>query len=141
MAKELLTAHKIRSIATPGVFRDGAGLRLIARRSKSGVQRIEAVFKWAIWCGMREKASPCVGVAQVLGTRHREVRHFAALAWNEVPDFIMQLRRPVRRRWPVTPLAFEFLVVFRLSQWPRCRVRSVLSQTVSVPRLTGSGTE
>ena len=29
MAKELLTAHKIRSITNAGIYRDGGGLRLI----------------------------------------------------------------------------------------------------------------
>ena len=40
--------------------------------AKRVLQRIEAVFKSAILRGSREKASPCVGVADQLGTRHRE---------------------------------------------------------------------
>ena len=58
------------------------------------LQRIEAVFKSAIRRGARERASPCVGIAEELGTRHREVEHHAALSWNEVPTFIALLRRP-----------------------------------------------
>ena len=42
--------------------------------AKRVLQRIEAVFKSAILRGSREKASPCVGVAEELGTRHREVQ-------------------------------------------------------------------
>ena len=47
--------------------------------AKRVLQRIEAVFKSAILRGSREKASPCVGVADHLGTRHREQNHHAAL--------------------------------------------------------------
>ncbi len=241
MAKELLTAHKIRSISAPGIFKDGAGLRLIVRRTQHGeltrrwelwiringkrrelgiglypgvslsdareeadkirraaregidlrqqrlkdkaqactfreafeayfglkrkhlsnakhlkqwsrtmetyvfpyfgdvpvsevtmehvlaalkpiwfdkpetarrvLQRIEAVFKSAIRRGARERASPCVGIAEELGTRHREVEHHAALPWDEVPAFIARLRMPTQRGWPITRLAFEFLIL------------------------------
>jgi integrase len=241
MAKELLTAHKIRSISAPGIFKDGAGLRLIARGSKGGgltkrwelwisikgkkcelglgaypgvslsdareeadkirraaragidlrqqrlkekaqactfreafdsyfaikrqqlsnpkhleqwprtmetyvfpcfgdvpvadvtsghvlaalepiwfekpetarrvLQRTEAVFKSAIMRGAREKASPCVGVAEELGTRRGEVRHHAALPWDQVPAFIALLQSPTQRGWPTTRLAFEFLIL------------------------------
>jgi hypothetical protein len=65
--------------------------------AKRVLQRVEAVFKSAILRGAREKASPCVGVAQELQTRHREVRHHPALPWREVPAFIARLRSPVKR--------------------------------------------
>ena len=76
--------------------------------AKRVLQRVEAVFKSAILRGAREKASPCVGVAQELQTRHREVRHHPALPWREVPAFIARLRSPVKRGWANTRLAFEF---------------------------------
>ena len=53
--------------------------------AKRVLQRIEAVFKSAILRGSREKASPCVGIAEELGTRHREVEHHAALPWKRSP--------------------------------------------------------
>ena len=56
--------------------------------AKRVLQRIEAVFKSAILRGSREKASPCVGVADHLGTRHREQKHHAALPWQDVPEFV-----------------------------------------------------
>ena len=79
--------------------------------AKRVLQRIEAVFKSAILRGSREKASPCVGVADHLGTRHREQRHHAALPWQEVPDFVAMLQQPSRSGWPTTRLAFEFLIL------------------------------
>ena len=75
------------------------------------LQRIEAVFKWAILCGFREKASPCVGVADHLGTRHREQNHHAALPWPDVPEFVAILQQPSQNGWPTTRLAFEFLIL------------------------------
>jgi integrase len=75
------------------------------------LQRMEAVFKSAILRGTREKASPCVGVAQELQTRHREVRHHPALPWQEVPALIGLLRSRAPRSLPATRLAFEFLIL------------------------------
>jgi integrase len=76
------------------------------------LQRIEAVFESAILHGAREKASPCVGVVQHLGTRHRDVRHHPSLPYQEVPDFIFsELRRQTQRGWPTTRLALEFLIL------------------------------
>ena len=75
------------------------------------LQRMEAVFKSAILHGTREKASPCIGVAQQLGTRHREVRHHASLPWKRVPAFINILKGHEERGWPTTRLAFEFLIL------------------------------
>ena len=79
--------------------------------AKRALQRIEAVFKSAILRGSREKASPCVGVAEELGTRHREVQHHAALPWQDVPAFVAMLQQPSPSGWPTTRLAFEFLIL------------------------------
>ena len=73
--------------------------------AKRVLQRIETVFKSAILRGSREKASPCVGVAGELGTRHREVQHHAALPWQDVPAFVAMLRQPSPRSLPSTRLA------------------------------------
>jgi integrase len=77
--------------------------------AKRVLQRIEAVFKSAILRGQREKASPCIGVAQELGTRHRKVEHHRALPYADVPGFIKQLRRSSVT--PATALAFEWLIL------------------------------
>ena len=51
VTKELLTAHKVRSICTPGVFKDGAGLRLIVKETKSrGLTK-----RWEIWTPINGK--------------------------------------------------------------------------------------
>src|SRR5262249_34436578 len=49
---------------------------------KRVLQRIEAVFKSAIVRGHRALASPCVGVAQELGTRYRKVVNRRALPYG-----------------------------------------------------------
>jgi integrase len=77
--------------------------------AKRVLQRIEAVFKSAIVRGHRERASPCVGVAQELGTRHRKVMHHRALPYAEVPAFLARLQ--VCNSWPATRLGFEWLVL------------------------------
>lgn len=90
--------------------------------AKRVLQRLEAVFKTAILRGHRERASPCVGVAQELGTRHRSVAHHRALPYVQVPDFLGRLRTV--NGWPATRLAFEWLVLTatrsgetRLARW------------------------
>jgi len=77
--------------------------------AKRVLQRMEAVFKSAILRGHREKASPCIGISQELGTRHREVVHHRALPYAEVPAFLETLRASPAE--PVTKLAFEWLIL------------------------------
>jgi integrase len=77
--------------------------------AKRVLQRLEAVFKSAILRGQREKASPCIGIAQELGRDHRNVQHHRALPYAEVPAFIQTLRSC--RSNPVTKLAFEWLIL------------------------------
>ena len=79
--------------------------------AKRVLQRMEAIFKSAILRGAREKASPCIGVAQEFRTRSREVQHHAALPWQEVRSFVAMLQRSSQRGWPSTRLAFEFLIL------------------------------
>jgi integrase len=73
------------------------------------LQRMEAVFKSAILRGTRTLASPCIGVAQELGTRHRSVKDHVSLPWSEVPDFVRALRS--RRALSSTRIALEFLIL------------------------------
>lgn len=79
--------------------------------AKRVLQRIEAVFKSAIRMGTREKASPCIGVAEELGPRRREVRHHPAMPHEKVPEFVASLREPSLRSWPTTRPALEFLIL------------------------------
>jgi integrase len=80
-----------------------------AETARRLLQRMELVFKSAILRGQRLAASPCGGVAQELGVRHREVTHYRALPYAEVPAFIQTLR--AWRAMPVTKLAFEWLIL------------------------------
>jgi integrase len=73
------------------------------------LQRMEIVFKSAILRGWREKASPCIGVAQELGAARNDVEHHRALPYKQVPAFIQQLRTCNSNT--VTKLAFEWLIL------------------------------
>jgi integrase len=73
------------------------------------LQRIDSVFVSAITRELRDKASPCTGVARELGTRRTSPIHHAALPYGEVASFIGKLRQ---RAGPLASrLAFEFLVL------------------------------
>jgi integrase len=73
------------------------------------LQRIDAVFVSAITRELRDKASPCTGVARELGNRRNSPIHHAALPYAEVAGFIKKLRQ---RAGPLASrLAFEFLVL------------------------------
>src|SRR5262249_9310910 len=63
----------------------------------------------AILRGWREKASPCMGVAEELGPRRTPVRHHPALPYRAVPGFVQKLR--ICNSNTVTKLAFEFLIL------------------------------
>jgi hypothetical protein len=110
-----VTSDEILSVLSPIWFAK-------PETAKRVLQRIEAVFKSAILRGHRKTASPCVGVAQELGTRHRKVEHHASLPYAGVPAFIVRLRES--NSWPATRLAFEWLILTatrsgetRLARW------------------------
>jgi integrase len=110
-----VTSDEILSVLSPIWFAK-------PETAKRVLQRIEAVFKSAILRGHRERASPCVGVAQELGTRHRKVAHHASLPYAELPAFLKRLQ--ACNSWPATKLAFEWLTLTatrsgetRLARW------------------------
>ena len=73
------------------------------------LQRIDSVFVSAITRELRDKASPCTGVARELGNRRNNQVHHAALPYAEIAAFIGKLRQ---RAGPLASrLAFEFLVL------------------------------
>jgi integrase len=76
--------------------------------AKRVLQRMEAVFKSAILRGHRERASPCVGVAQELGTRHRKPSNHRALPHTDAPAFVADLRTGKRSS---ARLALEWLIL------------------------------
>jgi integrase len=73
------------------------------------LQRVKATFDSAVLRGTREKANPCIGVAQELGTLRRKVHHHPALPWPEVPAFVQTLRKSAASE--TTRLLFEFLIL------------------------------
>ena len=86
------------------------------------LQRMRAVFEAAIVRGERDKASPTIGVATVLGSRNRKLEHHPAMPYADVPEFVTRLHR--LEGWAATRLAFEFLILtasrsgeVRLATW------------------------
>jgi len=79
----------------------------VPETAKRVLQRIEAVFKSAILRGTRERASPCIGIAQELGVRHRQVEHHRAMPYDDLPAFVARLRE----KMSPSRLALEFLVL------------------------------
>jgi integrase len=110
-----VTASDIVAVLTPIWFEKPETARRV-------LQRIEAVFKSAILHGHRKLASPCAGVAQELGARHRKVVNHPAMPYAQLPDFVARLR--TSNSWPATRLAFEWLILTatrsgetRLARW------------------------
>ena len=67
MAKELLTAHQVRSIAKAGVHKDGGGLRLIV--TANGTKR------WELWTSIKgRKRELGLGVFPEVSLRTRAMR-------------------------------------------------------------------
>jgi integrase len=87
------------------------------------LQRVNAIFEWAIVTGARAAANPCTGVRRVLPKQSSAVRHHPALPYVEVPGFVAALRT-----WPSAQIALacmEFLILtatrsgeVRFAQWP-----------------------
>ncbi|NOU08204.1 MAG: tyrosine-type recombinase/integrase [Hyphomicrobiaceae bacterium] len=73
------------------------------------LQRIDAVFVSAITRELRDKASPCTGVARELGQKRGAKSHHAALPYDEVGSFLQTLRN--RNGALTSRLAFEFLIL------------------------------
>ena len=97
-------ADEIRSAA-----KNGVDVRVEERKRELAGTTFRRMFE--ISFAQREKASPCVGVAEELGTKLREVQHHASMPWQVVPGFIAALRQPTKRRFPMTALALEFMVL------------------------------
>ncbi len=110
-----IEAREILDLISPLWFQKSETARRV-------LQRVEAVFKSAILRGYRRRASPCVGVKEELGTRHRTVSNHRALPYAKVPEFVAALRGSDSQ--PSTKLAFEWLVLTatrsgetRLARW------------------------
>jgi integrase len=95
------------------------------------LQRMRVVFEAAIVRGERDKASPTIGVATVLGSRNRKLEHHPAMPYADVPAFVSRLRR--LEGWPATRLSFEFLILtasrsgeVRLSTWDEIDIDAAL---------------
>jgi integrase len=102
-----------------------------AETARRVLQRIEAVFKSAILRGYRHRVSPCVGVKQELGARHRESVNHRGLHYRCIPAFLNALH--TSRSYFTTKLAFEWLVLTatrsgetRLARWTEIDERNRL---------------
>ena len=105
------------------------------------LQRMRAVFEAAIVRGERDKASPTIGVATVLGSRKQKREHHPAMHYANVPAFVSLLRG--LEGWTATRLAFEFLILtasrsgeVRLATWDEIDLDAAL-WTVPAERMKG----
>jgi integrase len=73
------------------------------------LQRVDSVFVSAIMRQWRIGVSPCVGVGRELGAVRFNKTNRAALAWKDVPNFLVALRE--RGGLVTSRLALEFLVL------------------------------
>ncbi|MEZ0305499.1 MAG: tyrosine-type recombinase/integrase, partial [Hyphomicrobiaceae bacterium] len=73
------------------------------------LEHLESVFRSATLRGQRTSASPCLGVAQELGIRRRDVQHRRALPYREVPAFIQEMRSGPAT--PVVKLCLEWTIL------------------------------
>ena len=73
------------------------------------LQRVDAVFTSAITRELRERASPCIGVAKELGARRSASSHFAAMPYADLPVFVRELRE--RKGLTSSRLCLEFLIL------------------------------
>lgn len=73
------------------------------------LQRVDAIFVSAITRKLRDKVSPCTGVARELGQRRQDRYHHAALPYGEVAGFLEMLH--VRNGNLASRTAFEFLIL------------------------------
>jgi hypothetical protein len=74
-----VTTGQVLDVLTPIWFDKAA-------TAKRVLQRMETVFKSAIVRGIQERASPCVGVAEELGTKHRDVEHHPRCRGRRFPN-------------------------------------------------------
>ena len=74
------------------------------------LQRMDAVFKSAIVLGHRERASPTLGVAQLLGPQLRPAGNHPAVPYLQVPGLVAKLHCH-RGLSPITKLALELLLL------------------------------
>lgn len=73
------------------------------------LQRLRTVFDHAMAAGHRSGENPCRIVAIGLPKQNGAVKHFKALRYQDLPDFISRLR--TEKFDPIVRLAFEFLIL------------------------------
>ena len=105
-----LGTRRVDQIETPDILRALAPIWLTRSETARRVrQRIRTVLDWAKASGFRDGANPVEGVAKALPRQPERQKHFAALAYTEVPKFVEQLSRCAVSE--PTRLAFEFLIL------------------------------
>ena len=105
-----LGTRQVDQIDTPDVLRVLAPIWLTKPETARRVrQRIGTVLDWAKAAGHRSGDNPIDGVIKGLPKQADRDEHHAALAYAEVPGFIIRLR--ASEQGAVTRLAFEFLIL------------------------------
>ncbi len=80
-----------------------------AETARRVLQRISTIMDWAEIAGHRSGICPTRNLRQALPRQSRKERHFVALPYEHVPDFIIKLETGSARS--LTRLAFEFLIL------------------------------
>jgi integrase len=73
-------------------------------------QRIGTVLDWAHAKGYREAEAPMRSVTRGLPKQPKAKQHFAAMPWQDAPDFLVKLAATTQAGEPVK-LALEFLIL------------------------------
>lgn len=73
-------------------------------------QRVGVVLDWAHAKGWREAEAPMRSVSKGLPRQPRKDNHFAAMPWQEVPEFLTKLEGTAQAGEPVK-LLFRFLIL------------------------------
>lgn len=102
--------RRIDQVSSADVLRVLSGIWLMkAETARRLAQRMAAVFDWATAAGHREGENPVKAALIGLPKQPERKRHFKALPYSDVPDFIKTLRGS--NAADVVRLAFEFLIL------------------------------
>jgi integrase len=107
-AKPLLGDRPLESVTTADLLAVLAPLWTEQNETASRLkQRLGTIFDWAKGAGQYHAENPIAGLKRALPTVRRRKEHRAALAWQEVPEFIADLHR----REGMSARCLEFLIL------------------------------
>ena len=117
MSKELLTAHRIRAISKPGIYKDGGGLRLI----------VTALAKklWELWISINGKKRQ-LGLGEVSLAEARDKADEIRRAARNGIDLLLQ-RTNIKARTVSFRQAFETYFALKRKQTLQCEASPTMA--------------